>query len=178
MDSSSSSNSFFKTKIAEQTKKQSLLKGIEYIGRWAKEAEFCIHISFPKFISAVNNAGLFPFLGWDQQPACCSSVSLCFTDVSLYQNMQKSVQCFLLCILLSLKIRFADPSLSVLGRVNHAYVISSNQEHFPANSSFHDLLISIIVLILFSFSLNSLLWFTWSLKEKHEADNTRYRSCL
>lgn len=61
--------------------------------------------------------------------------------------MQKSVQCFLFHILSSLKIRFSDPRLSALGVVNHAYVVGSYHEHFPANSSSHDLLISIFVLL-------------------------------
>lgn len=84
MDSRSSRNSF-KTKIEKNT-----LKEVYYIGRWAKEAEFCIHISFPKFTSAVNNAGSFTLLGWEHQGACGMSPSLCFTGASLQQNMQKS----------------------------------------------------------------------------------------
>lgn len=90
MDSRSSRNSF-KTKI-----EKNMLKEVYYIGRWAKEAEFCVHISFPKFTSAVNNAGSFKLLGWEHQAACCISASLCFTGASLQQNMQKSGQCFLL----------------------------------------------------------------------------------
>lgn len=147
------------------------------MGRWAKEAEFCTSISLPKFTSAVKNARSFPFLGCDCQPACRSSVSLCFTDASLSQNMQKSVSGFSLHIPSSLKIRFSDPRLTALGIVNRAYGVGSYQEHFPANSS-HDLLISIIVLLPVSSSLSSLLWPNWSLTEKHEADNKRCRSCL
>lgn len=150
---------------------------MEYMGRWAEEADFCTRISFPKFTSAVKNAGSFPFLGCGCQPACCSSPSLCFTDASLSQNMQKSVRDFPLHIPPSLKITFSDPRLSALGIVNHAYGVGSYQEHFPANSS-HDLLISIIVLLPVSSSLNSLLWFSWSFTEKHEADNKKCRSCL
>jgi len=92
--------------------------------------------------------------------------------------MQKSAQCFLLQIPASLKIRFSDPRHSALRTVNRAHVVGSYQEHFPANSSSYDLLVSIIVLLAVCSSLDSLLWFNWSLTEKHEAEDTRCRSCL
>lgn len=40
------------------------MKEICYIGRRAKEVEFCTYISFPKFTPAVSNAGSFTLLGW------------------------------------------------------------------------------------------------------------------